>query len=126
MHESRAELEALGAVVIGVSFESPDLVAAEAATLGLPCPLYADPSRQVYAAFGMASRDLRSLGRLDLLRAYVAGAFRGQLPHLRSDIDAEQLGGDVVLGPDSRVRLVHRSEHAADRPEVRTLIGALR
>ena len=40
--------------------------------------------------------------------------------------DTLQLGGDVVIGPDGRIRFLYRSEGPDDRPLIQDMVVATR
>ncbi|MEW5941391.1 MAG: AhpC/TSA family protein, partial [Chloroflexota bacterium] len=40
--------------------------------------------------------------------------------------DSGQLGGDVIVDSAGRIRFIHRSHDPTDRPDVSTLLAALR
>jgi hypothetical protein len=90
-------------------------------------PVLGDPERAVYAAFGFGRA---SVARVWLdpraivhdLSLRVRG--RPSLPR-RPAQDTLQLGGDVVLDADGRVRWVYASRGPEDRPSVEAMISAM-
>jgi len=57
----------------------------------------------------------------------VAAEHQPALPPAADELRADplQLGGDVVLGPDVRLRYVHVGRDPTDRPGVEALLAAL-
>ncbi len=117
--------ETLGAHVACISFAPPELLRAYRDKVCVHAPLYADPERAAYRAFGFGrgsvSRvwlDPRVIGR------YAQLWMRGKRPE-RPAQDTLQLGGDVVVGADGRVAWVYRSVGPEDRPSVASIGAAL-
>ncbi|MDL4813973.1 peroxiredoxin-like family protein [Actinomadura opuntiae] len=124
-----AEVEAAGIREV-VVFHSPDEELRKHVT-GLPFPVVGDPSKKLYAEFGVES-GRRSL--LDprvwspLVRAVLTGTWqtiRGR-EHLPSSSPAGgRLGlpGDFLIGPDGRVLAAKYGEHAYDQWSVDELLA---
>jgi len=117
--------ETLGARVACISFAGPELLRAYRDRVGVQAPLYADPDRAAYRAFGF---DRGSVGRVWLdprvVGRYAQLWMRGKRPD-RPAQDTLQLGGDVVVGADGRVAWVYRSAGPEDRPSVASIAAAL-
>ncbi len=124
LREHGEEIAGLGAVV-AVTFEDPPRIRRFVERERIPFPVLSDRDRRGYAAFGLGRANPGELWTLKSLRAYVQGALRGRLPASPLG-DVAQLGGDVVLDPGGRVVWIHRSAEPADRPDVRTIVRALR
>lgn len=83
-----------------------------------------DRDRSVYTAYGLErsfwrSRSLRT--RWFYFRAWLA-----RTPtHTSQGEDLSQLGGDFIVDPAGRLRLVHPSREPVDRPSVDQLIDVL-
>jgi hypothetical protein len=110
-----------------ITFADAPLLAAFESELGLEMPLLGDPERLVYAAFGFRRA---SMARVWLDPRAVAHdlslRIRGgpSLPSLPAQ-DTLQLGGDVVLDAEGRVRWVYASRGPEDRPSVEAMISAM-
>jgi peroxiredoxin len=124
-----AEIEAAGIREI-VVFHSPDEELREHIA-GLPFPVVGDPSKRLYAEFGVESGrrallDPRVWG--PLLRAVITGTWqvlRGR-EHLPSSSPAGgRLGlpGDFLIAPDGRVLAAKYGEHAYDQWSVDELLA---
>jgi len=125
LREHQEELGRLGAVVLGVSFEEPSVIAGFAERESLPYPILSDPARRAYRAFGLVRGKNGQLWSLNALRTYARGLLAGRLPRMpRADI--AQLGGDFVLDGHGRVVYEYRSEESADRPAIESLLDAVR
>ncbi|HSH79559.1 MAG TPA: peroxiredoxin-like family protein [Herpetosiphonaceae bacterium] len=125
LREHEQELDRLGAVVLGVSFEEPSVIARFAERESLPYPILSDPERTAYRAFGLERGGTAQVWSPNALRTYARGLLRGKLPRLpRADI--AQLGGDFVLDAQGSVVYEHRSEESADRPAIDRLLDAVR
>jgi hypothetical protein len=125
LREHQEELAQLGAVVLGVSFEEPSVIARFAARESLPYPILSDPVRRAYRVFGLERAETAQVWSHNALRTYARGLLRGRLPRLpRADIT--QLGGDFVLDGHGRMVYEYRSEESADRPAIESLLDAVR
>lgn len=121
--EHSAQIDARIAVV---TFSQPELLRAFAQQHDLSFPLYADPQRAVYRAFGFERASfVRVWLHPRVWWRYAQLLRRGRRPHA-SEQDTRQLGGDVVVDGENRVAWVHRSEGPEDRPTVQALAGAVR
>lgn len=115
----------LAARVVVVSFARPASLAAYRDRFGLgDVLLLSDPERLAYAAFGF---DRGSVARVWLdprvwLR-YAGLLARGRRLEATDD-DTLQLGGDVLVAPDGRVRWIYRSTGPEDRPTPAALLRA--
>ena len=107
-----------------MTFAPPELLAAFEREMALDVPLYGDPERAVYDAFGF--------GRASVARVwldprvwwrYARLRLRGRR-FARIEQDTLQLGGDAVLDAGGRLRWIRRSRGPEDRPSVDELISA--
>ncbi len=115
----------MGAVVLGVSFEEPSVIAGFAERESLPYRILSDPERRAYRVFGLERGATAQVWSPNAVRSYARGLLRGRLPRLpRADI--AQLGGDFVLDWQGRVVYEYRSEESADRPAIESLLDAVR
>jgi hypothetical protein len=124
--EVAAQQASLPGRVIGVAFAAPESVALFERSLNLGVPVLCDPARVAYAVFGFGRRSgwaalLRPTYWWRLAKAVARGRRFG-LPRE----DPTQLGGDVVLDGELRLRWIFRSRFAADRPGVETVRAELR
>ena len=125
LREHEQELDRVGAVVVGVSFEESSVISRFAERESAPYPILSDPERKAYRAFGLTRGGTTQVWSPNALRTYARGLLRGRLPRLpRADI--AQLGGDFVLDPQGRVVYEYRSEESADRPAIDFLLDAVR
>ena len=109
-----------------ITFAPPPMLAAFARELELHIPLYSDPGRAIYEAFGLERGSVRRVW-LDprVWARYAQLVARGQRPGW-SGQDTLQLGGDAVLDPEGRLCWIYRSAGPEDRPSVWQVAEALR
>ena len=109
-----------------ITFAEPPLLDAFQRELRLDVPLYGDPSRAVYRAFGFGRGSVRRVW-LDprVWTQYARLLARGQRPGW-SGQDTLQLGGDAVLDAAGRLRWIHRGAGPDDRPAVELVAPQLR
>ncbi|MDX6668401.1 MAG: hypothetical protein QOK04_1781 [Solirubrobacteraceae bacterium] len=108
-----------------ITFATPPLLAAFQRELRLEIPLFGDPERVTYEAFGFGRGSIRRVW-LDprVWASYARLLARGRRMH-RAREDTLQLGGDAVLDAGLRLRWIHHSRGPEDRPAVDELIAAL-
>jgi hypothetical protein len=122
----RDRLDDLGdAAVALVTFAPQRVLRGHRARLGLPYPVLSDEDRAVYRAYGLGRGPWWRVWGPATLRRYGQLLRRGRRLQ-RVGGDTLQLGGDVVVGRDGRVVMVHRSGGPADRPPVDDLVAAVR
>ena len=83
-----------------------------------------DRDRSVYTAYGLE----RSFWRSCSLRTrwfYFKAWLAGTPTHTSQGEDLSQLGGDFIVDPTGRLRLVHPSREPVDRPSVAQLLEVL-
>lgn len=122
----RDRLDDLGdAAVALVTFAPRRVLRGYRARLGLPYPVLADEDRSAYRAYGFGRGPWWRVWGVATVRRYAELLRRGRrLERVRGD--TLQLGGDVVVGRDGRIVLIHRSTGPADRPPVDDLVAAVR
>lgn len=90
---------------------------------GAPFPLWLDPERRAYRAFGLERSLLRAWsprGLLAYARLLASGRrWRG------IQGDSLQLGGDFIVDRRGILRFAHRSADPADRPDPEGLLRLL-
>lgn len=118
-----AEIQALGAEVIAVSFGTPYWATVWLQETAAPFPLLLDPERAAYRAYGLQSSVLRSWMPKNLWYYVKAVAQGRELLGKRGD--PHQLGGDFVVDARGIIRLAHPSQDPTDRPAVETLLRVL-
>jgi hypothetical protein len=103
-------IESAGARILAIGNGGPHFVAGFRETTGFTGPVLVDPSLAAYEAAGLRRSAVRLLdprGVVDLARA-----LRGGFRQSRTQGDATQLGGVLVVRPPGEI--VYR--HAAGRP----------
>ncbi len=123
--EVAAQRQTLAGRVIGVAFAPPASVAIFEGGLNLGVPILCDPERVAYALFGFGRTSWWSAIIHPGYLVRLARALRRGRRFRRVREDPGQLGGDVVLDADGRLRWVYRSRWPADRPSVDDVRAAL-
>lgn len=111
-------------VVALITFTNPENLAKHQQHLGLGFPVLSDPDRDVYRQFGFERGSVRRVWGLRTIRRYLQLGLQSMKGLRIPTEDTLQLGGDVVIGPDGRIRFLYRSEGPDDRPSVADLVAA--
>lgn len=108
-----------------ITFAEPPLLAMFDRELGLGVPLFGDPGRASYRAFGFGRGSVRRVW-LDprVWASYARLLAGGQRPRLTRQ-DTLQLGGDAVIDAGGTLTWIHRSAGPEDRPSVATVAAEL-
>ncbi|MBC8279704.1 MAG: redoxin domain-containing protein [Chloroflexi bacterium] len=124
MRQQYSEIQAKGAEVVAISFESRDRLFQLTRQLQLPFPVLSDPERDVYYAYSLTQGSMLKIFSPKTIWTYVKhfARFR-RYEHAASDW--RQLGGDFVLGEDGTVVYEFRGQTPSDRPSVADLIAEL-
>jgi len=91
----------------------------------LAWPMLVDESRSLYAAYGMDRGGWWDIFGPPSWWAYARLLFRGRRLQ-RPGSDVRQLGGDVLIDPQGKVRVHHVGSGPADRPSVTSLLEIVR
>ena len=124
MHQYDAELEKRGVKVVVVTFEAGYFARAYINDTGLPWPLLADTTRELYRAYGMLEAGFWDIWGPRTWWAYLKELLCGRLPK-KSEGDISQRGGDVLIDVGGVVRFHHVGEGPGDRPSARSILGVL-
>lgn len=89
----------------------------------VPFPLLHDADGELYQMFGFGRSVARVWGP-EVLLDYAKRLLRGErLRAIRGS--PHQLGGDVLLDANRRIRYLHRSQSPVDRPTINALLQAV-
>ena len=128
--QAKDEIARLGANVIFVVFNDPELVMSRMMhDLDLPYVLMVDRDRQAYAQWGLGQVTLRGRLMPSLYWTMLKTVFKivtGRERALKSEPDLGQLGGDFVVDGEGRLTLEHRMKSFHDRASVDDLVAAMR
>lgn len=113
-----------GATVAVVTFADPERLAAYRAHLDLSMPVLTDPDLHLYRALGVERARWRNFATWGTVRLYGQLLRRGRRLG-RPTEDIRQLGADVVVGSDGRIRLLALPETIDARPPLDDLVAAL-
>lgn len=91
--------------------------------LALPYPVYGDPERAAYRAYGLTEGTVRQLTSVATLAGYARATLSGAGAS-RPSGNGRQLPGAFVIGRDGVVRYSHPATHGADTPNPEGLLAA--
>ena len=124
MRERESEFDALGVTICIVTFEAGLMAKAYAEDTGLNWPILVDESRSLYKAYAMERGSWWDVWGTASWLAYARLLARGRR-FQQSGADVMQLGGDVLIDPNGRIRVHHVGAGPADRPSVASLLDAI-
>jgi AhpC/TSA antioxidant enzyme len=116
-------LQARGVEVVLISFATPELARHWQEATQFPFPMFLDPERSAYRAFGLGSSVLAAWHPkmfLYYFRLLVKGR---KLMPVKGD--PYQLGGDFLLDAQGSVRFAYPSADPADRPPLSDILNAV-
>jgi len=124
LHRHKDEIHDRGGELVTVGNGGQAFARAFREDMGITTPVFVDPSGATYRALGMRRSLVGTLfsGR-SLLHA--ARALRGGFRQGRTQGDAFQLGGVLVVDTDGRVLFRHLSREAGDHPPEADVLAAL-
>ena len=112
------------ATVAVVTFATSERLAAYRAHLGVDLPLLSDVDLRLYGLVGARRGSRREIWSTGTLRMYARLLRRGRRLS-RPTEDIHQLGADLVIGRDGRVRYLALPPSPDARPPISELIAAL-
>jgi peroxiredoxin len=118
-----AEIQALDAQVVAISFGTPYWARVWLQETEAPFPLLLDPTHHSYQAYGLERSRLRAYSPKTLLY-YLRAAVTGE-KSLGNRGDTGQLGGDFIVDAAGIMRLAYASQEPVDRPSIQTLLAVL-
>lgn len=123
LHRSIDQLHAAGAEMIVIGNGTPSFIEGFREQTSYRGPLYTDPSLAVYQAAELKRGVMKTLNPLSLGKA--VKAFREGHRQGRTQGDAWQQGGVLVIAPDGTIRYRHASERPGDNAEAADILAAL-
>lgn len=123
--ERKADVEGRGATMAVIGNGTALMARDFAESFNVQVPLFTDPSRKSYEVAGWR-RPLGSavLGLGTTLKAGLR-AMKGGFRQGRTQGDAFQLGGVLVIDPQGSVLFEHTDRAAGDHAEIGSILGAL-
>jgi hypothetical protein len=118
------ELEELNVEVLIISFGTLPAVQAWLEETCSPFRVLLDPERLVYQTYGLERSLVRSWNLKTIWRYARLLSSGRRWRGIQGD--SAQLGADLIVGSDGRVRLAHYSLDPTDRPSVENLLALLR
>jgi hypothetical protein len=124
LHQGIDTLRAAGADLVVIGNGTPNFIAGFREQTKYDGPLYTDPSLATFKAAELKrgvgrTFDPRALGKT--VSAFMAGHRQG-----RTQGDAFQQGGVLVVAPDGVIKFHHASERPGDNATVEQIAAALR
>lgn len=123
LHRERDAIQKAGAELVVIGNGAPHFIAGFREITGYDGPLYTDPSLVSYKLAGM-KRGLMTTLKPQVLGHAVRALAKGHMQG-RTQGDAFQQGGVVVVSPADGVRYAYQSDEAGDHPPVREILDAL-
>ncbi|CAA9508122.1 MAG: hypothetical protein AVDCRST_MAG17-1819 [uncultured Solirubrobacterales bacterium] len=119
--------EELAGRIACVTFAEPRMLRGFERRMQLPYPIYGDPDRETYRAFGFGRASARRVWLDPRVAArYARLLARGRRPDAEAPKqDTLQLGGDAVIDARSHLSWIYRSSGPEDRPPVDRLVAAM-
>jgi len=108
-----------------VTFENDVFARRYVADTSLSWPLLVDATRETYGRYGMLSASFWDIWGPATWWAYAKGLANG-LKLRKSEGDAYQRGGDVLIDPSGIVRLHHVGVGPSDRPPVKAILRLIK
>ncbi|HTR50122.1 MAG TPA: peroxiredoxin-like family protein [Kofleriaceae bacterium] len=124
LHEYEAEIRAAGAELYVIGNGTPNFIAGFRDTTGFTGTMLTDPSLAVYRAAELR-RGLRTFVSLGAAARTVGALARG-FRQGRTQGDALQQGGVLVIARDGRVLWQHISESPGDNADPEQIVRVLR
>jgi hypothetical protein len=126
LHRDRDDFEAAGVELAVVGQGTPRHAAHFRGEYGLGFRLLVDPDREAYKAAGAKRATVSELfGPRVMARGFRAAA-ANRIAQGRTQGDAGQLGGVLVVVPDGAVTYAHMAEDASDVPPNEEILQAAR
>lgn len=116
------QIEERGARVVFVGNGSPMMASAFAEDFDVRSPLYTDPSLKVYEAVGLQ----RGMGSVWKTLKAAPRALKGGFVQGRTQGDAFQQGGILVVDREGRELYRYVSAFAGDHPSMDAVLGSLK
>lgn len=123
LHHATSAIHAAGAEVHVVGNGAPHFIAGFRELTGYRGSIYTDPERAAYRAAELR-RGLSTVLTFGTLRRSI-GAFRRGYRQGRTQGDALQQGGTLVIAPDGRILLHHISVGPGDHAPEATILAAV-
>ncbi len=121
LRNHHADFAAEGVAVAAIGQGTPRDARRFRAQLSLPFPILSDVDRSAFAAYGLLDGTVEQVYSLTPGLRLAGAMLRGHLPH-RTVGSVRQLPGTFVIDRDGVIRTAHPGLHAADVPEIASLL----
>jgi hypothetical protein len=125
LRDHEEELNALNVKIVVVTFENDYFARLYVQDTALTWPLLIDESRETFRKYGMLAASFWDIWGPKTWMVYLREIRKGK-KLVKSEGDIYQRGGDVLIDPDGIVQLHHVGEGPADRPDVESILQAIR
>lgn len=119
------EFEALNTNIVAISFGIEYWARAWLEETQSPFPIWLDPERVSYQAYGMGTSWMAAWGVKNLLY-YAKAAVSGTKVKRENRGDTDQMGGNFIVDANGIIRFAYPSHDPTDRPDVETLLDVIR
>ena len=122
------EFQALDVRVAAISFGIAYWAQVWMAETDAPFPVWLDPDRASYDAYGLEASLWRAWGWRNL-RYYATALLKGEKLHShygRNRGDTDQLGGNFIVDGRGVLRFAYPSRDPTDRPSIEDMLKALK
>lgn len=119
------QLQNAGLAVVAIGQGTPEEAAWFRQQFRLPFPVFADPERQAYRAFGLGAARLTDVTKPSLLIAAARTVASGIVPG-RTMGDRRQLPGTFIIDREGILRWARPARHAADLATTDDILAAAR
>ena len=121
LRDHYAAFQAEGIAVAAVGQGTPRDARRFGEQMSAPFPILSDADRAAYAAYGLMDGTVEQVYSATPGLRLAAAMLRGHLPH-RTIGSVRQLPGTFVIDRNGIIRMAHPGLHAADVPEIATLL----
>jgi len=125
LRQRAGDLQTLNVEILVVTFEDAASARRYLGDTDLPWPLVLDEDRRLYRAYGMERGRWWQIYGPRTLFTYLRLLLGGRRLAAPGG-DPDQLGGDILVDPDGRIRLQYVSDNPADRPPVEQIVSLIR
>ena len=126
MDRARADFKAIDATLVLIGQGTPRQAAAFRRRQGIQLPILADEELASYRAAGAKVAGVRDLLNPMVVAKGAMTSVREKTIQTRTQGDAAQLGGTLVIAPDGRITWAHMSTDAGDNASPEEILAAVK
>ena len=125
VQNNREKFNVLGVQIKIISFARPESLTEYQKHFQWKFDIYSDPERKLYHSFGMKQISALNVFHPRTLLKYAQYALEGKKIEKTKE-DIYQIGGDVLLDANGKVRYRFCSQRPDDRPSIETLLTEIK